>query len=98
MPRHIASYQWRDTIAERFPGLTRPQVYVLALWAWGMVCTRCCGPSTVATFLALFFDCPANTMRQRLGEFYQEADAKAGQKRQALDVSTCNAALLGWVV
>jgi Transposase DDE domain len=98
MPRHIAFYQWRDSIAEHFPGLTRPQVYVLALWAWGMVCTRCCGLTTVSVFLALFFACPANTMRQRLREFYQEADAKAGQKRQALDVKACFAPLLGWVI
>src|SRR5215208_4375574 len=34
MPRHVAFYQWRDAIANHFPGLTRPQVYVLALWAW----------------------------------------------------------------
>jgi hypothetical protein len=98
MPRHVAFYQWRDAIANHFPGLTRPQVYVLALWAWGMVCTRCCGLTTVSAFLAMFFDCPANTMRQRLREFYQEADAKAGQKRQALDVNACFAPLLGWVL
>src|SRR5215204_6595357 len=98
MPRHVAFYQWRDTIGEHFRGLSKPQVCVLALWAWGMVCTRCCGLTTVAVFLAMFFDCPGNTMRQRLREFYQEADAKAGQKRQALDVKDCFAPLLGWVV
>jgi hypothetical protein len=98
MPRHAAFYQWRDTIAAHFPDLTKPQVYVLALWSWGMVCTRCCGLTTVTVFLAMFFACPVSNMRQRLREFYQEADAKAGKNRQALDVSTCFAPLLGWVL
>jgi hypothetical protein len=46
----------------------------------------------------MFFACSSNTMRQRLREFYQEADAKAGQKRQDLDVKACFAPLLGWVI
>jgi hypothetical protein len=98
MPRHVAFCQWRDCIAQHFPELTKPQVYVLALWVWGMVCTRCCGLTTVAFFLSKFFEQPENTIRQRLREFYQEADAKAGDKRRALDVTTCFAPLLGWVV
>jgi Transposase DDE domain len=98
MPRHGPFYQWRRTIAKHLPNLSKPQVSVLALWTWGMVCTRCASLTTVAVFLSLFFECPLNTMRQRLREFYQEAKAKAGQHRQDLDLSTCFAPLLRWVV
>jgi hypothetical protein len=80
------------------PNLSKPQVSVLALWTWGMVCTRCSSLTTVAVFLSLYFECPLNTMRQRLREFYWEANAKAGQHRQALDVGTCFAPLLRWAL
>ena len=63
-----------------------------------MVCTRCSSLTTVAVFLSLYFECPLNTMRQRLREFYWEANAKAGQHRQALDVGTCFAPLLRWAL
>lgn len=39
-----------------------------------------------------------NTVRQRLKEWYQEANAKKGKKRRELDVSSCFAPLLLWVL
>src|SRR5260370_14150202 len=53
MPRHSPFYQWRRTIAKHLPNLSKPQVSVLALWTWGMVCTRCASLTTVAVFLSL---------------------------------------------
>jgi len=98
MPHHGPFYQWQAIIATHMPNLSKPQVSVLALWTWGMVCTRCSSLTTVAVFLSLYFDCPPNTMRQRLREFYWEANAKAGQHRQVLDVGTCFAPLLRWAL
>ncbi len=98
MPHHGPFYQWRAIIATHMPNLSKPQVSVLALWTWGMVCTRCSSLTTVAVFLSLYFECPLNTMRQRLREFYWEANAKAGPHRQALDVGTCFAPLLRWTL
>jgi len=98
MPRHRAFYQWRATIASHLPNLSKPQVAVLALWTWGMVCTRCASLTTVAVFLSLYFKCPLNTMRQRLREFYWEAKAKPGPPRRDLDVRTCFAPLLRWAI
>src|SRR5439155_27192029 len=39
-----------------------------------------------------------HTLRSRLQEFYQPAAAKSGRRRAALDVTTCFAPLLAWVL
>jgi hypothetical protein len=39
-----------------------------------------------------------HTLRSRLQEFYQPADAKSGQQRDQLDVTTCFAPLLAWIL
>ncbi|MBD2524569.1 hypothetical protein [Nostoc sp. FACHB-133] len=39
-----------------------------------------------------------NTVRQQLKEWYQKAKAKKGKLRRTLDVSSCFAALLLWVI
>ena len=38
------------------------------------------------------------TIRARLKEWYQEADAKSGNLRQELDPTTCFAPLLSWIL
>jgi hypothetical protein len=90
--------RWTREVAEAFPDLTRPQVAGLAGWSFGMVLARCCALSTVALFLARLLGKQVNTARQRLREFYQEADAKRGPGRQDLDVTACFAPLLRWVL
>jgi hypothetical protein len=39
-----------------------------------------------------------HTLRSRLQEFYQPAAAKSGRQRDQLDVTTCFAPLLAWVL
>jgi hypothetical protein len=102
MSRHPELYQWADTLTTRFPELSGPQVFVLALWTVGMILARCCGLTVVAYHLARLLGQAANTTRQRLREFYQEAPAKAGARRgvprRDLDVTLCFAPLLRWVL
>ncbi len=90
--------RWTDEVAHAFPNLSQPQAAGLAIWSFGMVLARCCALTTVALFLAKLLGQKINTVRQRLREFYQEADAKKGDDRQQLDVTSCFAPLLGWVL
>jgi len=102
MPRHPELYHWQATLASRLPGLSKPLVALLALWSLGMILARCCGLSSVALFLSRVLGRPYNTVRQRLREFYQEKEAKAGAKagrhRRDLVVTDAFAPLLRWVL
>lgn len=73
-------------------------IYVLSLYVLGMVMVQHCGQTQIATFLSGLLGCKVGSMKQRLRELTYEADSKRGQKRQSLDVSSCFAALLGWVL
>jgi hypothetical protein len=90
--------QWRTTIMQHLPHLSKPQATVLALWSVGMVLARSCALSAVSGMLAALWDRPEATMRQRLREWYYEAPAKRGLARRTLQVETCFAPLLGWIV
>ncbi len=97
--------EWTATVSAQLPHLSKPQATVLALWSFGMVMARSCGLTTVAAFLAALLDQPDATLRQRLREWYKDArdkkgrrPAAAGNQRQALDVTTCFAPLLRWVL
>ena len=104
MSRQTALYspkvfrQWTDELADAFPQLSQPQVFGLATWSFGMILARCCALTTVALFLAQFLGRHYHAVRQRLREFYQEAAAKKGNQRRDLDVTTCFAALLRWIL
>ena len=47
---------------------------------------------------ALVLEEPEQTVFQRLREWYLDAGQKSGKKRRDLEVSTCFAPLLGWVL
>ena len=89
---------WLQTVREYMPHLSRPQATVLALWSFGIVMTRVCGLSSVSTFLGALLGQKENTVRQRLREWYCEAERKKGAHRQTLEVTTCFAPLLRWVL
>lgn len=89
---------WIGTLTRHLPHLSKPQARVLALWSFGMVMAQSSGLTTVATFLAHLLDQKPNTVRQRLREWYQSAADKKGKKRQALNVTTCFAPLLQWIL
>jgi hypothetical protein len=98
MTRHDGLSQWTDCVSTNLPHLTKPQATVLALWSFGIACTRSCGRSTVATFLALLLQLKSANLEQRLYEWCLEAKDKAGHKRSSLNVSACFAPLLAWIV
>ena len=90
--------QWSATVSRQFPHLSRPQASVVALWSLGMVRARSCGLSQVSVLLALFLGQPEETLRQRLREWYYPAKDKAGHHRRTLEIATCFAPLLRWVL
>ena len=102
MSRHPALYQWTDELASHFDGLPPVFVSLLAAWSLGMILARRCGLDSVAGHLARLRGQKANTVRQRLREFYQEAPAKAGAKhgcrRRDFAVVDCFVPLLRWVL
>lgn len=89
---------WIGTVTKHLPHLSKPQARVLAMWSFGMVMTRCCGLTTVATGLAHLLNQKPNSVRQRLKERYQQAANKKGTPSQELDVTTCFAPLLHWIL
>jgi hypothetical protein len=54
--------------------------------------------SKVSQFIAKVNGEKASTVRQRLRKWYEEAQAKKGSHRRSLDVKSCFAPLLKWVL
>jgi len=98
MPRTRPLEQWTDQVAIAFPELSRPQANVLALYSFGMILAQRCGLNSVAAVLVSVLRVGYHTIRSRLQEFYQPAAAKSGRRRDQLDVTTCFAPLLAWVL
>jgi len=90
--------RWMQEVSSRMPHLSKPQATVLALLSFGMVVVQSSGISRLSLFLALLLDEQENTLRQRLREWYYDAPDKRGQQRQQVDVTTCFAPLLRWVL
>ncbi len=76
---------WRDELASALPVWSEAQRRVLAQWCFGMEQTGLCATHTVA-------------MRQRLREWYWDADDKPGLNRREVDVRCCFAPLARWVL
>ena len=90
--------QWKETVSMAFPALSRPQATVLALWSYGMVLAKSCGITSVCAALALQTGACEGSLTQRLREWCYDAKDKKGAKRQSLEVTTCFAPLLAWVL
>lgn len=89
---------WQREISRHLPHLSRPQAAVLALWSYGMVLTKSCGLTTVVCFLARLLGWSKGNLRQRLREWCYDAADKQGKQRAELDLATCFAPLLGWIL
>ena len=98
MSRHDPLYDWTAEVATQFPHLSQPQAAVLALWSFGIVLARSCTLSAVANILSPLIGRCYNTVRQRLRDWYKAAPDKAGPHRRELDVTTCFAPLLAWIL
>jgi len=90
--------QWIEIVHENLPSLTLPQARVLAMWSFSLVITKRVGVTTNANFLAEYLEQDENTLRQRLREWYWDAEQKRGAKRQELDVARVFPDLLRWVL
>ena len=98
MSRLPALYQWNDIVGKRFPHLSKPMAACLALWSLGMIVARSCSLTAVAWAWVPILKEKFYTVRERLRDLYREAPAKAGKQRSELDLSTCWAPWLTWVV
>ena len=93
-----ALQQWTEHVTHIFPQLRKTQAYNLASWSFAMVLAHACTLTAVALLLTQLVGQKRNSVRQRLREFYQEADAKKGEHRRQLDVRQCFAPLLHWLL
>lgn len=102
MTRHVGLSQWHQTVSTYLPDLSTPQLTVLVLWSVGIVLAQSCGLTSVAVLLAYLLNCAATTVREQLRDWYRDADhksgAKRGRKRQHIEVTSCFAPLLRWVI
>jgi hypothetical protein len=98
MSHNQALSQWMGTVSTAFANLSRPQAKVLAYWSYGMVIAKACGIVLVSAAFALELGEKEGTLVQRLREWCYAATDKKGKKRRELEVSTCFAPLLRWVL
>jgi len=90
--------EWITIVAENLPNLSQPQATVLAIFSFGMVLAKCCALTAVVIILAPLIKVRENTLRQRLREWYYDADNKRGDKRLQVDVSSCFPGWLRWLL
>lgn len=90
--------QWIAEVSRQMPQLKRNEALVLALYSFGIVMTQRCGITTIACFLGMLLQQPANRLRQRLREWNYEAEQKRGDGRQEIVVQESFAALLSWML
>jgi Transposase DDE domain len=102
MTRPMGLLQWSQTVSTYLPHLSLPHRTGLALWSCGIVLAQSCGLTTVATCLAYLLGRGEATVREQLRDWYRDgahkSGAKRGDKRRTLEVATCFAPLLRWVV
>ncbi|GCE02682.1 hypothetical protein [Dictyobacter aurantiacus] len=98
MNRHHLLSQWSDQVSTAFPHLRSSQLNGLVLWSVGMTLLGACGWSQISALLACVLGQSEDAVAQRLREWYLDAHDKCGDKRREIEVSTCFASLLRWVV
>ena len=102
MSRQEVVSAWEETVSRQLPQLSRPQARVLALWSLGVVLAQRRGQTSVVAVVAGLLGHSEATVRQRLREWYYTAPEKAGSRRgiprRDVEVATCFAPLLGWVL
>ena len=90
--------EWAAEVGCRFPGLSKPQAFVLALYSFGMILAKSCGRTAVAAILAPLLGMKERSVVQRLREWCCETNAKKGDQRQELEVAACFPWLLKWIL
>jgi hypothetical protein len=90
--------QWTQEVSTAFAHLSKPHLWGLVLWSAGIALSGVAGITHISALLALVLQEQEQTVFQRLREWYLDAGQKSGNKRRELEVSTCFAPLLGWVL
>lgn len=90
--------QWSQHVSTAFAHLSKPQVWGLVLWSAGIALSGTAGIAQISALLALVLHQQEQAVFQRLREWYLDGKHKSGKKRQELEVSTCFAPLLRWIV
>jgi hypothetical protein len=89
-------YQFNRTFLAVFPELSPAQRLGLALWVYGALLARSACQSAVIA--ALWMLGPSATVRQRLREWLYDGTERAAPCATQLEVATCFAPLLRWIV
>lgn len=90
--------QWSQEVSTAFSHLSKPQVWGLLLWSAGIALSGAAGITQISALLALVLEHQEQAVFQRLREWYLDAQQKSGKKRQELDVASCFAPFLRWIV
>jgi hypothetical protein len=85
-------------VSTAFSHLSKPQVWGLVLWSAGIALSGTAGIAQISALLAMVLNQQEQSVFQRLREWYLDAKEKSGKKRRELDVSSCFAPLLRWIV
>lgn len=89
---------WQKQVSALVPSLSTAHATLLGLMSYGVVLFNGCGLTRLSQGLAKIEQVPEARLRQRLREFYYDADAKRGKKRRAVDVHACFGDLLKAIV
>ena len=94
--------QWSQEVSTAFSHLSKPQVWGLVLWSAGIALSGAAGLPQISALLALVLEHQEQAVFQRLRAWYldgkHKSGSKQGRKRRELDVTTCFAPLLRWIV
>jgi hypothetical protein len=90
--------EWHKRVAALVPSLSPSQAKALGLISSGIVLFDGCGMTRLSNGLSKVEQVPAGRLRQRLREFYYEAEAKRGKKRREVDVRACFGDLLAGIL
>src|SRR5689334_18549840 len=90
--------QWQQEVSTAFAHLSQTQAQGLAYWSAGIALTGSGGISQISALLAQVLEQREMSIFQRLREWYLDAEHKSGDHRRELEVTTCFAPLLHWIV
>src|SRR5690348_5974765 len=89
---------WEGAVSTAFAHVSKAQLRGIVLWSAGIALSGSAGMTQISALLALLLGQAEQSVFQRLLEWYLDAEQKSGHKRRELEVSTCFAPLLAWVV
>ncbi|BCL79881.1 hypothetical protein ccbrp13_23460 [Ktedonobacteria bacterium brp13] len=86
--------EWQKQVAALVPSLSTAHIRLLGLMSYGIITVNGCGLTRFSHGLAKIEQVSEESLRQRIREFYYEAEAKRGKQRRAVDVQSCFGDLL----